>query len=421
MYQSALATFRYQFSAVPEANGQSDGAFVDAMRMTGLVSDELSAGDLGRGNSLTPRSPSVFDQIDARVNLAGVDNNFITAVYEELQGVRNTDGLAIGMLAAYADSAPAALQARLYAQTGYAEILLADLFCSGVPLSTIDFQKEYTYRAGSATTDIYHDAITQFTTALGLATDSAEVQQLAWLGQARAYLNLGQYDSAAAAAAHVPDGFTFQFPVDWANVIAVCGVYTNVCDQYSGNHAAQFGVADVKGGNGLPFRSGGDPRTASEPGLVGIFGDTMYVPLKYGGVARGTHPITVADGIEARLIQAEAAWHGVATGTGTWLEQLNAARARQGLPSDLTDPGSPDAQVDLIFRERAAAMFLTGHRLGDLRRLVRNYHRNMNTVFPVGQYPQGTSISSYGTAASLLIPMDEFINPLFHGCLSLGA
>jgi len=41
----------------------------------------------------------------------------------------------------------------------------------------------------------------------------------------------------------------------------------------------------------------------------------------------------------------------------------------------LTDPGTAEARVDLLFRERAFWFFLTGHRQGDLRRLIRQYGR----------------------------------------------
>src|SRR6185312_952148 len=114
-------------------------------------------------------------------------------------------------------------------------------------------------------------------------------------------------------------------------------------------------------------------------------------PVKYGGdlSTTNTYPFTVADGIEARLIQAEAAYHGVTTGTGTWLQQLNALRHANALTSslpDLTDPGTADARVDLIFQERAYWLYLTGHRLGDLRREIRNYQRSSENIFPTGAY-----------------------------------
>jgi hypothetical protein len=60
----------------------------------------------------------------------------------------------------------------------------------------------------------------------------------------------------------------------------------------------------------------------------------------------------------------------------------------------LTDPGSADARVNLLFQERAFWMYLTGHRLGDLRRLVRQYGRGAETVFPTGNYPGAAGVCS---------------------------
>jgi tetratricopeptide (TPR) repeat protein len=381
------------------------------MVTSGLLADEFQAGDLGSPQRL---NPSAEDQLDARrfVNVSPT-----TDAYSALQAVRGTGALAIGALAAYADTAPPALRGRLYAQRGYADLLLADLFCSGVPLSTVDVDGGFTYHASSTTDQVYQDAIAQFTQAIAWAGDSTAVANLAWVGEARAYLDRGRYDSAAAAAAHVPEGFTSQFTVDWSQDFSLSNLFQR-------SHVT---VADREGSTGLPYRSSADPRTATQAGAANGFAQLQSSPLKYGGTAPRTTllPFTVADWIEARLIQAEAAWHGVATGQGTWLDQLNALRAdptaiTPSLPA-LTDPGTPAAQVDLLFQERAAWLFLTGHRLGDLRRLVRTYHRGAETVFPTGPYPAGTMISIYGPAVSAPIPAAEFDNPLFQGCLSPGA
>ena len=37
-----------------------------------------------------------------------------------------------------------------------------------------------------------------------------------------------------------------------------------------------------------------------------------------------------------------------------------------------------------MFRERAFWLYLSGHRLGDLRRMVRQYGRSADAVFPGG-------------------------------------
>jgi hypothetical protein len=54
-----------------------------------------------------------------------------------------------------------------------------------------------------------------------------------------------------------------------------------------------------------------------------------------------------------------------------WLSKLAAARARFNMVAP-TDPGTANARVDLMFRERAFSLFGTSHRVGDLRRLSRH-------------------------------------------------
>jgi hypothetical protein len=159
-------------------------------------------------------------------------------------------------------------------------------------------------------------------------------------------------------------------------------------------------------------------------------------------------PITVASGLEARLIEAEAALH---AGSTAWLTTLNTLRTNGSFttaPSaspdsvgvidttwnagtggvsglrPLIDPGdSPNdsARVTLLFNERAYWLFLTGQRQGDLRRLVRNYGRDPQAIYPTGPYPLGGILPQYGTGVSVQIPTTEFANPRYRGCLSQGA
>jgi len=58
-------------------------------------------------------------------------------------------------------------------------------------------------------------------------------------------------------------------------------------------------------------------------------------------------------------------------------------------------------------------MFSTGHRLGDLRRLIRQYNRPENTVFPTGVWFKG---GPYGSDVNFPIPFSETNNPNFVQC-----
>jgi hypothetical protein len=132
------------------------------------------------------------------------------------------------------------------------------------------------------------------------------------------------------------------------------------------------------------------------------------------------------------LIAAEAA---LQTNPAGWLTDLNLLRAAapntylalsSGLPP-LTDPGTDSARVSVMFRERAFWLFGTGTRLGDLRRLIRQYGRDQSTVYPVGPYAPTyqsqlpTPIPNYGTDVSLTLPTPvsgiTITNPNYKGCI----
>ncbi len=113
--------------------------------------------------------------------------------------------------------------------------------------------------------------------------------------------------------------------------------------------------------------------------------------------------MVLASGVEARLIEAE---NQLDTG-GPWLATLNALRAAEGL-SPLSDPGTDAARVDMLFEERARWLFGTAHRLGDLRRLVRQYSRDQADVFPAGSFFKG---GTYGADVNFPVPFEESENP----------
>jgi hypothetical protein len=424
LYQETLAAFQasqgIQVASIGGGTTQtSAGTFVAFVLSSALLTDELQAGDLGCTGVC---SPSAIDMADARQ----LPDGAIYGPYASLQGIRNDVILGIGALAAYDSAASPALRGHLYALAGYADLFLADLYCSGVPLSQIVFNgtTSFTYAAGSSTQQVYLAALAQFDTAIALSSDSARILDLARVGKGRAWLALAQYDSAAAAVASVPDAFAYQFVVDWTG--GQGGVGGNLFSSIIGNNPNSQGysetVADQKGLSGLPFISSGDPRSASQVATTNRYGVPQYVPVKYGGATPGVFPITVADGVEARLIRAEAALH--AGDIPTYLTDLTTARTlvAPSLPA-LTDPGTDTGRVTLLFRERALDLFLTGHRQGDLRRLMRQYGRSVGQVYPTGPYPL-LQIGTYGSYVEAPVPDDngdEGPNPLFHGCLSRGA
>jgi hypothetical protein len=147
--------------------------------------------------------------------------------------------------------------------------------------------------------------------------------------------------------------------------------------------------------------------------------DTAFAyPIRQMKFPPGPITFSIASGIEARLIEAEAQLYAQSS---EWLEILNALRQRTGVLQDTTDPGTANARVDLLFRERAFWFYLSGRRLGDLRRLIRQYDRLPTQVFPIG-LSEGIRPVVYGDQYVFFPePMNGGAeverNPLYGGCL----
>ena len=130
-------------------------------------------------------------------------------------------------------------------------------------------------------------------------------------------------------------------------------------------------------------------------------------------------PIPLATGIEAQLIIAEnqLKTSGFAGGIRPISRRsMHSAhpRSRDTLPAA---PGTLAGAQLLLFHERAFWMYLTGHRLGDLRRLIRQYKFTAQQVYPIGVDVNG---AAYGPDVNLSISEDEDNNPNFHGCTNRG-
>ncbi len=449
MYQGAVGTFGENNVIIDNSFNTSLywGAFLWSVLDQGMLSDELTVSTQGGTafdyNYLTATVTTGADYaLDARDLPEGANNRHVAA-YASLQTLRARAAQALGALTAY-DTASRALRGHLHALTGYAELLLGDLFCAGVPLSTLNYGGDFTYAPGSPTDSVYAHALTELNQTLALASDSARFVNLARVGRGRAFLNLGRYDSAAAAVHSVPTTWRYDVPVEWTNGTGSPGFLLTSNGIRGGNGTDGTGgdwevqghpdlssinngflatMADSEGGRGLPYLSSGDPRTAGVPVATNQFGHSLFFPAKYGDGA-GITPIAVASGIEARLIEAEAALHGVPVSGGDWLTILNTLRQTMAptLGTPLSDPGdSPGdtARIRLLFAERAAWLFLDGHRLGDLRRLLRRYHWKLADVVATKNYPVPHPIErSYHPDIELPIPDQERqVNPFFTGCL----
>ncbi len=363
-----------------------------------------------------------FTAVDARA-LAGLQSTPFDQTFISLQKVRLTTQEAATAVELHEPHGAAAKIAELFALEGYTELLLAEDVCTGVPLSTLNPDGTVADGSPLPTDSIFLRAVSHFDSARAHGGGDAQVTNLVAVGRGRALLDLGRFADAATSVAGVPIAFIYN-----TSVPADFSVFPK---DFLFNFMT---VGDGKGANGLHYVSALDPRVVTMNIGQTQVGTVDYFPTKYPMTQAVIESIPLADGVEAGLIVAEAA---LANGDpGTWLITLNQLRAdytvaRGPYPADtsyhplapLTDPGSDSARVSLTFRERAFWLYGTGHRLGDLRRLVRQYGRDQSAVFPSGAYSNGTltSFASYGMSVAFPIGTIEAGNTKFHGCSATTA
>jgi hypothetical protein len=414
---SVVRTTQGALALAVGAHAQFQSALSNYVSSAGLLTDELQAQQRGQ-SIINDALPDQFVQIDARLLSQASDwqtggtHPYTDATYGWLQTARAVASEAIGALTTYAPDSTVR-RGYVYALSGYSEIYLADLYCSGIPLTTFDFDGDYTYKAGSPTVDVYQHAVALFDTAQSLAAGNSMVMNLARVGKGRALLQLGDWSAAAAAVADVPRGFVYVDSLPTSN--AGMGLDPNAFIVQALQIYSSASVSDREGISGLPYISSGDPRTAATYVSTSQTGVAIYRPSKYPARGAGYAIVPVASGLEAQLITAEVALH---ANQPTWLSILNTLRHDSASTSTLpaiVDPGTADARLDTLFAERAAWLFVTGQRQGDLKRLVQRYGREKNIVYPHGTYP---GIGAYGDFIDASIPRSELTNPNFQGCLN---
>jgi hypothetical protein len=373
-----------------------------------------------------------FIEVDRRTIFD--DNSDNQEVFLNLSRARRAAETAEARFAAAAPTDPA--RAQMLNLAGFSYVLFGENYCSGVPISEFDeAANTFTFSPPLPTDSILNRAIARFDAAAQLATTpgAADALNAARVGRARTLLDLNRPAEAAAAVAQVPTAFRFVMEHSGNT-----GSQNNGLWSYSQNQG-RWSVSNQEGTNGLPFRSFfTDSNDTRVPFYLAPEGDATrlgfnrnllrYQQMKY---PNRESPVTVASGVEARLIEAEAALR--AGATANFLAIHNALRANTALYTcptgalgcvnrttplpPLIDPGSQTARENLHFRERAFWLFATAHRLGDMRRLVRQYSRAANTVYPTGPYsrPRASggvlTTGTHGTDTSLPVPVDELNNP----------
>ena len=380
----AVGDFNVGYTGVNNGNS-GEGIILNS----GLFADEFVSADYF----------STHVEIDARrVQVPnGSNNGVLRAIFRSVASASTT-------AQRYADAGKPndAGRARALSLIGYDYTIVAEDYCSGVPFSTVNTDGTFNYGTPKSTAEMLAIAVAKFDSARTIAVAAQDDRQryLAEIGKGRALLDAGQFAAAAAAVADVPVDFNFSTEHSVIDPRTENGVYALTTVN------ARYTTADREGTNGLPYVTANDPRTPFQNLGTSLYDGqtTLYATAKYTSY---TSPVAIATGIEAGLIMAEASLRG-----GNYpaaLNELNTLRAAAGLPA-LAPAATPDDQTTQLFTERAFWLFGTGHRMGDLRRLVRQYGRDQAAVFPSGRYFKG---AAYGTQVAFPVPQTEEGNPNF--------
>ncbi|HWJ12573.1 MAG TPA: hypothetical protein VNS10_02460 [Gemmatimonadaceae bacterium] len=379
-------------------------------QFAGLMTDEFKSAD-----TFSQRNDA--DQRTTQTNDAQ-----LSPIYTSLQQARGYSRTALGYLQQYKPTSSNAQQAEMLFTIAFAEMQLGEDFCNGIALGeTVNGVPQYT--APLAAKDVFTAALARVDSGLALATgaDAAtmQVKNALLITKGRLLVDLGQFPAAAAAVAAVP--VTFQYAGTYSQTTNDNGwwIMTTSSKRYTvGDSVDAAGRID----NAIPFVSAKDPRVPTTANGKGFDTTTPFVGQS---IWNRDDPIAIVDGLDGQLIQAEAKLNASdIAGMTAILNALRAAPPTQGIfkPSGalapLTAPLTQDAAVSLYFREKAFWTFGRGQRLGDLRRLVRQYGRSQDKAYPSGTFFKN---GSYGTRVAFPVPDRDKANQQFTGCMDTNA
>ncbi len=409
----------------------SGGTTECVILLGGMLSDELI------------NTETFPDRILADARQPQRESVTLTNVFRNVHRARRAAEVAAGKFRTYSpDTTLDAGLSEMLNLAGFSYVFLAENYCSGVPVSTVNPDGTFSFGDPLTSAQVLDTALNRFRQAFSaaLALDTVKafatggnsllasirasrisMIALARVGIGRALLDAGNAAAADTAVTAVATSFAYQIQHDLNTTRQNNGVFNGI------RKFKRYGVPDVEGRVGLAWRTVADVRTPSFRTPATNFGfdgaTPQYDQNRYVDEKAAT---PLASGLEARLINAEAAL--LRKDTTTYLATLNALRATPpsyvlsgtaalaAITPALTSPADSNAAVTQLFTERGRWLWLTGHRLSDLRRLERQYARPDSLVFPHGGYFK--SGLQYGSATSYPIPLDEENNPKAAICLS---
>jgi hypothetical protein len=408
LYNGALGRLRQATAGSSVATGGEGSTWL----FGGLLGDEWSTSSTFVQN----------DETDERS--IQVSNSTVEGMFRDLARTRTSSTQAIRSMKEFRDTDVAKI-AELYFARAFAEMQMANDFCNGIPLSD-GSTEEIAYDTPRTNAEVFAVAIASADSGLALVqnatdADGIKIRRSLLVTKARALIGLNRQADAAAVVtvAAVPTNFSYEvtFAVtSGSNVLwnqPASSLRYAVGDSVEGNARNLF----VK--NAIPFLSAKDPRVPARYLLASNGKDTTKSQdgktfARVTSLWARLTSVPVVNGLDARLIEAEGKLKaGDIAGMMTIMNALRATPPKLGeiqptAMAALPLPATQRAAEDLYFREKAFWQYSRGHRLGDMRRLIRQYGRTQDQVFPVGEHYRG---GTYGTDVNLPVPQAEENNP----------
>ncbi len=306
-------------------------------------------------------------------------------VYTPLQTARFSALNVLSLLQGWTDAQVPGrdtLIATLQAYEGYSLVFLGEGFCTMV-VSTLDANRQRVYGGEIPRDSVFKLAIGYFSDAItgATATRQTAVRNMALVGRARAYADLGQLALAKADAELVDPGFVKYVTASsspdrrtnrvWqennanSDNATLDSVYTNMNDS-----RVPFSVKLDKNGN---------PRNS-------VTGYRLYQQNKY---ATASSPIRLASRDEARLIIAEA---DLAVGDFAGADSIISNFRARGGQGAITSTDSATVRFAL-FDQRRREFFLEGQHLGDVIRFGYMPAPPVGTLFQGGTYGPASNLA----------------------------
>ena len=362
--------------------GEFQAAYVNYVLWSGVLADEVFTDH----SNVNIRELALHDFDDI--------NTQNDSVYGTLQRARQSADDAVDRLKRMRGaSATSGLNvARALVYGGYAYVLLGEGFCEAPVNRSAALPSQELLARGIARFD---EAIV-VATAARTGTDASTAQDLIYLahvGAARAALKRGELARARAYAAAVPDTYErwAYYSANSAREHNAVQIAVRTVQPWLGMHPTFQGLDDVR----VP-----QPRAAR----ASLNANAILPPLRpsmYGGwtgtgpaqpIEAATH-VRFASGLEARYVGVEA------DGTGAgMLAFVNDRRAAAGKPPVASSGSALLAEFRV---QRALDFYLTGQRLGDLRR----YAVAGTDLFPSGAFP--VPPDRYGNMRCFIVPRSE--------------